>query len=88
MEPKWPESDQYWDWDMWMRLDGNIKGRECIIPDVSRTYHFGAKGLNVNVFFQEAYFLKHTLNTQTGIRFDVAKMTKDGYEVEVNKIIK
>merc|ERR1719494_85236 len=88
LEPNWPGKDKYWDWDIWMRGDGNRKGRECIIPDVSRTYHFGAKGLNVNVFFQEAYFLKHTLNTQIGIRFDVDKMTKDGYEVEVNKIIK
>ena len=37
--------------------------RECIIPDVSRTYHFGASGLNMNPYFQEHYFKKHTLNT-------------------------
>ena len=37
--------------------------RECIIPDISRTYHFGASGLNMNPYFQEHYFKKHTLNT-------------------------
>ena len=38
--------------------------RECIIPDVSRTYHFGNSGTNVNPYFQEAYFKKHKLNKQ------------------------
>ena len=26
--------------------------RECIIPDISRTYHFGSTGLNMNPYFQ------------------------------------
>ena len=52
LEPKWPSPDKLWDWDMWMRLDVIRKGRECIIPDVSRTYHFGASGLNMNPYFQ------------------------------------
>ena len=38
--------------------------RECIIPDVSRTYHFGMSGTNMNPYFQEAYFSKHRLNKQ------------------------
>ena len=37
---------------------------ECIIPDVSRTYHFGMSGTNMNPYFQEAYFSKHKLNKQ------------------------
>lgn len=52
-----------WDWDMWMRLPDIRKGRECIIPDVSRTYHFGSSGLNMNSFFQDSYFKKHSMNT-------------------------
>lgn len=27
------------------------RGRECIIPDVSRSYHFGIVGLNMNGYF-------------------------------------
>lgn len=42
---------QLWDWDMWMRMPEQRKGRECIIPDVSRSYHFGIVGLNMNGYF-------------------------------------
>lgn len=43
-----------------MRLDEIRKGRECIVPDVSRTYHFGSSGLNMNSYFQDVYFKKHS----------------------------
>lgn len=36
---------------MWMRMPEQRKGRECIIPDVSRSYHFGIIGLNMNGYF-------------------------------------
>lgn len=42
---------QLWDWDMWMRMPEQRRGRECIIPDVSRSYHFGIVGLNMNGYF-------------------------------------
>ncbi len=43
---------QMWDWDMWMRLGEVRRGRECVVPDVSRTFHFGSLGLNMNSYFQ------------------------------------
>lgn len=52
---------------MWMRLPDIRKGRECIVPDVSRTYHFGSSGLNMNSFFQDIYFKKHAFNTQPNV---------------------
>ena len=48
---------------MWMRLGEIRKGRECIIPDVSRSYHFGSSGLNMNSYFHDVYFSKHSFNT-------------------------
>merc|ERR1719429_29380 len=51
LEPRWPIPDKTWDWDMWMRLPEIRRGRECLIPDVSRTYHFGSSGLNMNTYF-------------------------------------
>lgn len=36
---------------MWMRMPEQRRGRECIIPDVSRSYHFGIVGLNMNGYF-------------------------------------
>lgn len=68
LESKWPTPDKYWDWDMWMRLPDVRKGRECIVPDVSRTFHFGSSGLNMNSYFQDMYFKKHAFNTDPSAR--------------------
>ncbi|XP_064137975.1 protein O-linked-mannose beta-1,2-N-acetylglucosaminyltransferase 1 isoform X3 [Loxodonta africana] len=51
LEPKWPTPEKLWDWDMWMRMPEQRRGRECIIPDISRSYHFGIVGLNMNGYF-------------------------------------
>ena len=56
-----------WDWDMWMRLEEVRRGRECIVPEVSRTYHFGSSGLNMNSYFQDVYFKTHAFNTQRDV---------------------
>ena len=88
LEPKWPTPDKFWDWDMWMRLPENRLERECIIPDISRTYHFGSKGLNMHPYFQEMYFKKHALNTETNVRFDVEKVKKENYEKEIERLLR
>ncbi|XP_065904612.1 protein O-linked-mannose beta-1,2-N-acetylglucosaminyltransferase 1-like [Dysidea avara] len=89
LEPIWPTPDKLWDWDMWMRIDEIRKERECIIPDVSRTYHFGNSGTNVNPYFQEAYFKKHKLNKQPMVELkDLERMTHDGYEEIIHELIK
>ena len=71
-----------------MRMDSNRKGRECVIPDISRTYHFGVKSLNMNVYFQEAYFKKHTLNTEPNVKFDVQQLKQDNYEKEIERLMR
>uniref|UniRef100_A0A667ZE43 Protein O-linked-mannose beta-1,2-N-acetylglucosaminyltransferase n=1 Tax=Myripristis murdjan TaxID=586833 RepID=A0A667ZE43_9TELE len=68
LEPKWPTPEKLWDWDMWMRMPEQRKGRECIIPDVSRSYHFGIIGLNMNGYFHEVYFKKHKFNTVPNVQ--------------------
>ena len=35
--PKWPGIDKYWDWDMWMRMDTNRKGKHRLWFQVFRT---------------------------------------------------
>ncbi|XP_058299331.1 protein O-linked-mannose beta-1,2-N-acetylglucosaminyltransferase 1 isoform X3 [Hylobates moloch] len=60
LEPKWPTPEKLWDWDMWMRMPEQRRGRECIIPDVSRSYHFGIVGLNMNGYFHLSYFSEHS----------------------------
>lgn len=89
LEPQWPSYDKQWDWDMWMRTPMIRKDRECIIPDISRTYHFGSKGLNINPYFQELYFQKHSLMAKPNVKLkDIDRMKSDRYEVLVCDLIK
>lgn len=89
LESKWPTPEKMWDWDMWMRLPEVRKGRECVIPDVSRTYHFGASGLNMNSYFQDVYFKKHSFNTQPYVQLrDVDSVKKKHYEELIVNMIK
>ncbi|XP_033606704.1 protein O-linked-mannose beta-1,2-N-acetylglucosaminyltransferase 1-like [Cryptotermes secundus] len=68
LESKWSTPEKNWDWDMWMRLPEVQKGRECVIPDVPQTYHFGALGLNMNSYFQDVCFKKHSFNTLSYVK--------------------
>ncbi|XP_056131766.1 protein O-linked-mannose beta-1,2-N-acetylglucosaminyltransferase 1 [Lampris incognitus] len=89
LEPKWPTPEKLWDWDMWMRMPEQRKGRECIIPDVSRSYHFGIIGLNMNGYFHEVYFKKHKFNTVPNVQLkNVDSLKDDAYEVEIQNLLK
>jgi len=87
-DAKWPKPDEFIDWDIWMRASFNRKGRKCIIPNISRTYHFGGKGLNVGGVMQALYFEKHTLNAEPHVKLDVEKMYKDNYEKEIENLLR
>lgn len=81
LEPKWPTPEKMWDWDMWMRTAAVRKGRECVIPEVSRSYHFGSSGLNMNSYFQDTYFKTRSFNTQPYVQLkNIDTVIKDNYE--------
>ncbi|XP_075676818.1 protein O-linked-mannose beta-1,2-N-acetylglucosaminyltransferase 1-like isoform X2 [Dermatophagoides pteronyssinus] len=89
LETRWPTPEKLWDWDMWMRLPDIRHDRECIVPDVSRTYHFGSSGINMNSYFQDVYFKKHAFNTLPYVRMrDLNSLKKDNYERMIEKLIK
>lgn len=89
LEPKWPTPEKLWDWDMWMRMPEQRKGRECVIPDVSRSYHFGIIGLNMNGYFHEVYFKKHKFNTVPNVQLkNVDSLKKEAYEAEIHRLLK
>ena len=78
LEQSWPTPEKLWDWDMWMRLPDIRRQRECIVPDISRTYHFGSQGLNMNSYFQDIYFKKHAFNTLPDVKLkDVERYLTD-----------
>ena len=39
-------------------------------------------------YFQEMYFKKHALNTESNVKFDVEKMKEDNYEIEIERLIR
>ncbi|XP_076347188.1 protein O-linked-mannose beta-1,2-N-acetylglucosaminyltransferase 1-like [Tachypleus tridentatus] len=89
LEPHWPTPEKLWDWDMWMRLPEIRKGRECVVPDISRTYHFGSSGLNMNSYFQDVYFKKHAFNTQPNVKInDIVSVKKDIYEAQLQDLLR
>ncbi|XP_068245116.1 protein O-linked-mannose beta-1,2-N-acetylglucosaminyltransferase 1-like [Palaemon carinicauda] len=89
LEPKWPTPEKMWDWDMWMRLDDIRRGRECIVPDVSRTYHFGSSGLNMNSYFQDIYFKKHSFNTLPYVELkDLHRLKREPYEELLHELLR
>lgn len=89
LEPRWPTPEKLWDWDMWMRLPDVRKGRECIVPDVSRTYHFGSSGLNMNSYFQDVYFKKHAFNTQPAVQLkEIDSVKKENYEQVIHDLLR
>nr|XP_046914678.1 protein O-linked-mannose beta-1,2-N-acetylglucosaminyltransferase 1-like [Dermatophagoides farinae] len=89
LETRWPTPEKLWDWDMWMRLPDIRHDRECIVPDVSRTYHFGSSGINMNSYFQDVYFKKHAFNTLPYVRMrNLDSLKKDNYERMIEKMIK
>lgn len=87
--PNWPRSKLDWDWDMWVRKVNVRKDRECVIPDVSRTYHFGQKGLHMNDNFFDKYFKNRKLVTNSTVKYQPAnQMFLSNYEQLMNELVK
>lgn len=68
MIPRWKETWEDWDWDMWFRSDEVILGRESIVPDIPRTYHFGWLGGHVYSGAQFEYYSDKAFNTQADVQ--------------------
>lgn len=90
LEPNWPSAERAHDWDMWIRTEQVRKARECIIPDVSRTFHFGSSGTNINSYFQRQYFSKHAFNlVPIGGQFaNLNQLRRENYEKLIEKLVR
>ena len=71
-----------------MRSPGIRKERECVVPDVSRTFHFGAKGLNINPYMHKLYFTERAFNTKTNVTFNTNMLYASSYEKEITRLIR
>ena len=89
LKPNWPGPEKLWDWDMWLRSPAVRKDRECIVPDVSRTFHFGTNGINMNSYFHQLYFSKHKINLLPNVELkDLDSLTKVNYEKTMHLLVR
>ncbi|XP_043191250.1 protein O-linked-mannose beta-1,2-N-acetylglucosaminyltransferase 1-like [Amphibalanus amphitrite] len=87
--PRWPPAWSEYDWDVLLRLDQFRRGRDCVIPDVSRTYHFGFIGQHVNSGMQFKMYYDHALNRDPDVRLrNVDDMIYHRYEAQLMEEIK
>ncbi|XP_042219974.1 protein O-linked-mannose beta-1,2-N-acetylglucosaminyltransferase 1-like [Homarus americanus] len=86
--PKWPAYDKYADWDMWLRLPAQQKGRECLVPEVSRTYHFGITGVHLTAHFQATHFAHTALNTHPHVKLkDLHRLGPKTYDALLKEML-
>ncbi|XP_069178594.1 protein O-linked-mannose beta-1,2-N-acetylglucosaminyltransferase 1 [Procambarus clarkii] len=66
--PKWQSSRKKHDWDIWLRSTQIRAGRECVVPDVSRTFHNGISGTHIKGVLTHAYFTAHPVTATRALR--------------------
>jgi len=88
--PQWPLHGAS-DWDMWLRTERTRDSRSCIIPDVSRTFHFGRIGKNMNEDWQEQYFARHKLHKSDGLKLlnfqPINRLERNRYNEMLERLI-
>ena len=55
-------------WDHWMRLASTSKGRECVVPRVSRNFNIGVVGANMESAHYQKYLQHMRHNTDASVR--------------------
>lgn len=85
--PIWPKNTVDFDWDYLVRNHNIRKNRECIIPDISRTYHFGEKGNTVNYFMQEKHFSNRPIAKFHNTVFNISWIINDSYEIVIKQLV-
>ena len=67
LQKTWP----FYHWDHWLRDPVIHKGRDCIYPEVSRTYHIGEYGTFMNESLHSSLFKNIGYNTDSKIRWSM-----------------
>ncbi|CAN0297363.1 unnamed protein product [Ascophyllum nodosum] len=73
LRPRWPQEH----WDHWLRDSKQHKGRECVFPEVPRTYHNGVKGTFMDQKMHDKLFKDIDYNTDSSFRWRPSSSTED-----------
>uniref|UniRef100_A0A6A7FUW0 Alpha-1,3-mannosyl-glycoprotein 2-beta-N-acetylglucosaminyltransferase n=2 Tax=Hirondellea gigas TaxID=1518452 RepID=A0A6A7FUW0_9CRUS len=80
---EWDTLHQEHDWDIWFRSPQIRRGRECVIPAVSRSFHYGITGAHVNGVLTLAHFSGHIVSAQEDVQFETQSMLQPEYEKQI-----
>ncbi|XP_066965702.1 protein O-linked-mannose beta-1,2-N-acetylglucosaminyltransferase 1-like [Macrobrachium rosenbergii] len=86
--PIWKSMKEEHDWDMWFRSTEIRAGRECVVPDVSRTFHYSSSGAHIQNILTQAHFAGHAVTSSSDIRLhNVDRMVQEKYEEELYALL-
>ncbi|KAK3865366.1 hypothetical protein Pcinc_029025 [Petrolisthes cinctipes] len=85
---QWPSPNEKHDWDVWLRSSAVRGSRECVVPDVSRTFHYGVSGEHIQGVLTHAHFTAHVITATPAIRLqNVHRMMQSEYEEDLHKTL-
>mmetsp|Transcript_1752 Transcript_1752/g.3712 ORF Transcript_1752/g.3712 Transcript_1752/m.3712 type:complete len:586 (-) Transcript_1752:157-1914(-) len=74
-------------WDHWMRVDGQTKGRDCVVPDVSRNFNIGEEGVNIRSSDYNAFLKNIVHNTDPEVEYgDLSYLLNENYEEHMEEL--
>ncbi|CAL4063983.1 unnamed protein product, partial [Meganyctiphanes norvegica] len=88
--PKWLPSNITHDWDHVISSPVIRQGRECLVPDINRSYHGGIMGHHASASYRfEKNYLNRTINKLPYVKImDTSKLLKESYESEMVSLFK
>ncbi|KAF2367928.1 Glycosyl transferase family 13 [Trinorchestia longiramus] len=85
---KWKASVSWGDWDLWLRTDRNAAQRECVVPSVSRVFHYGLTGAHVKGIMTHVHFAGHLVTAVPHVALrDVEKLMQQEYERQIYELL-
>jgi len=86
MWPRFPSTG----WDHWLRHGSGLRPRECVVPEVSRTHHFGMQGTNVRKGSPLAKMLENMeiSRLQPGNLGSLSYLLHDSYEAALREFLR
>ncbi|XP_071526296.1 protein O-linked-mannose beta-1,2-N-acetylglucosaminyltransferase 1-like [Panulirus ornatus] len=80
--PKWPPVQVASDWDYWMGADLVRRGRELVLPEVSRTAHGGTTGSHTSSALARWYISK-PLSSLPHTTLNLTAVRREAYEASL-----
>ena len=75
-------------WDHWMRLASTARGRECVVPRVSRNFNIGVRGANMDSAQYTRYLKRIRRNTRADVRLrGLARLVAPAYERDMALLV-